>query len=218
MIRAVIFDLDGTVLDNEGVWEEAFREVAEAYSLKPTLKQPNGWWHEPGMGLVPNWMRVVLDPVKAEELAVLTRRKYREKVEGTEPRVMEGVAEVVEKVKERGWMTGLCTGSYWYVVEGELEQLGLHLAFDVTTTGEEVSRPKPDPEIYLLTAQKLSMEPEELLVIEDSLAGARSALEPGMQVIGLVSEYASRGAFEAVGVKFVVEKFSDVLAIINDIE
>ena len=68
---------------------------------------------------------------------------------------------MIEEIKDKGWQTALATGTEWHVVEKELEQVNLYLAFDVTTTGDEVLAQKPDPEIYLLTAQKLGVESSE---------------------------------------------------------
>jgi HAD superfamily hydrolase (TIGR01509 family) len=209
MIRAVIFDLDGTVLDNEDDWDAAFMEVARRHDVaEPKLKLPNGWWHEPGLGLEQNWWKILRDPILAKKLAGETAESYKVLSKEKNLRLREGSAELVQRVKDQGMMTALCTGSTWNVVEYELEQLGLYLAFDVTTTGEEVVMPKPDPEIYLLTAQKLNLEPEECLVVEDAVAGVRAAVEAGMQAVGLISDYAPEEMLRAAGAKEVIMDFN----------
>lgn len=199
MIGAVIFDLDGTVLDNEPEWETAFRTVAEKYKI-----QGSGWLHEPGIGIRPNWKRLM--PEKADELTVKTMLEYRK----ADVKIREGLVELVENIKERGWQTALVTGSSWNVVEKELEELNLYLAFDVTTTGEEVALQKPDPEIYVLTCQKLGLEPKECVIIEDAIAGVRSGVEAGCTVIGLESDYAPRETLLAAGAKWVVKNFEEI--------
>jgi len=211
MIQAVIFDLDGTVLDNEPEWETAFAAVVQSHSLPvEQLKwMPNGWIHEPGIGITPNWKRLV--PEKVEELTVETMLEYRK----ADVKVRDGLAELVAKIKERGWQTALVTGSSWNVVEKELEELSLYLAFDVTTTGEEVVAQKPDPEIYLLTCQKLGLEPKECVVIEDAIAGVRAGAEAGCAVIGLESDYAPKAVLMAAGAKFVVGGFEEAWGIIE---
>jgi beta-phosphoglucomutase-like phosphatase (HAD superfamily) len=103
------------------------------------------------------------------------------------------------------------------VVEDILEELSLQLAFDVTTTGEEVLSPKPDPEIYLLTAQKLGLEPKECIVIEDAVGGVRAGVEAGMQVLAFESEYAPKKQLLAAGAKWVVENFEEVGKLIEAI-
>lgn len=205
MIQAVIFDLDGTVLDNEGDWERVFSEIAR----KNNFVTNDEWFHEPGIGIFNNWRKYV-DAQKAQDLTTETVKSYE-----TSFNLRDGLVELVEQLKERGWMTALCTGSSWNVVEKELEELGLQLAFDITTTGEEAVLQKPDPEIFLLTAQKLGLDPEECLVIEDAIAGVRAGVEAGCQVVGLVSEYAPAEMLKAAGAKWVVDKLGDMLGEID---
>ena len=157
MIGAVIFDLDGTVLDNEEKWEEAFRAGARN-NAQPTTLSPQGFIHEPGIGVKPNWRKITGDEALSEKL---TRETWVEYQKDEEVKIMAGVEELIEEIKDKGWQTALATGTEWHVVEKELEQVNLYLAFDVTTTGDEVLAQKPDPEIYLLTAQKLGVESSE---------------------------------------------------------
>jgi beta-phosphoglucomutase len=218
-IQAVIFDLDGTVIDNEGIWNEVFELVARnnEIDLSKVMKMPNGWFHEPGLGILQNWKRVAGEKV-AEKLYRETWNLYSQRSLEEKMVLREGVVDTVQLVKDRGWMTALCTGSNWNVVETELENLGLYLAFDVTTTGDEVLLLKPDPEIYLLTAQKLGVDPEECLVIEDAIAGIRSAVEAGAAVAGLVSGYAPEKMIKGVGANYIVSDFSEVMEIISTLE
>jgi len=224
MIQAVIFDLDGTVLDNEGEWEAAFQAVIEKCEVRIEnyQTQPNGWIHEPGLGLAVNWKNIfekcsiVNDQWSIDDLVKETVKQYQSLAcrqaglsLGLSLRLRPGITELVQKIKERGWQTALATSSTWGVVERELEQLELYLAFDVTTTGEEVMMAKPDPEIYLLTAQKLNLEPENCVVIEDAIAGIRAAREAGMRPVGLVSDYAGEEKMMAAGAAAVITSFDD---------
>jgi len=200
MLQAVIFDLDGTVLDNEGVWEEVFRKVANSHALE----YGNKWIHEPGIGIEPNWRKLISDEKKVRELSFQTWKMYWDQQNG-QLNVRDGLVELVEEIKDRGWQTALATGSNWNIVENELEQLSLYLAFDVTTTGEEVLTQKPDPEIYQLTAQKMGLDPQECVVVEDSLAGVQAAVDAGMVVVGIVSSYATREELKKAGAKVQVD-------------
>ena len=213
-IAAVIFDLDGTVLLNEQVWETAFRAVMDKYQISNVkLQMPNGWIHEPGIGVESNWKRMV-PADRVQELSQETREEFRNLGRGVDLR--PGVIELIQRIKERKWLTGLATSTYWYVVEDELEQLSLELAFDVMTTGEEVMAPKPDPEIYLLTAQKLNVEPKECLVIEDSVGGVRAGVEAGMQVLALESDYAPEKLLLAAGAKWAVTDLEALASLLPD--
>ena len=76
MIGAVIFDLDGTVLDNEEKWEEAFRAVARN-NAQPTTLSPQGFIHEPGIGVKPNWRKITGDEALSEKLTRETWVEYQ---------------------------------------------------------------------------------------------------------------------------------------------
>lgn len=224
MVNAVIFDLDGTVIDNEGEWEQTFQKVLDNHKELTLLRQGfvgrGGWIHEPGLGLANNWRRILEGKsYDIDKLVNETFTVYRDIVNETGiilPR--EGMGALVEKIKEFGWVTALCTGSFWTVVEPELEQLKLYLAFDITTTGEEILMQKPDPEIYTLTAQKIGCEPEEAIVIEDAIAGIRAATEAGMRSIGLISAYAPEKMLRAAGATWTATDLDECMKIITDIK
>lgn len=213
MIQAVIFDLDGTVLDNEGKWETAFKAVVTSNQLSVNSGK-NGWIHEPGVGVQANWEKIAGKGEQAKKLARETIKLYGQEDDGV--LVMDGLVEAVEAAKEMGYLTALATGSDWNVVAKELEQLDLYLAFDVTTTGEEVALQKPDPEIYRLTVQKLGVEAEATIVLEDSLAGVKSGAAAGCIVVGLTSVYANRKQLFRAGAKYVVDNLGEVVVLLRE--
>lgn len=220
MLQAVIFDLDGTVLDNEPEWEAAFERVVveEGLKISGAVRQVNGWLHEPGIGLESNWRRLAEGDVeRVRGLARKTSAAYWEMM-GRSLRLKVGAVELVEQVKDRGWRTALATTSFWHVVEEELEELALQLAFDVTVTGEEVQVLKPDAEIYLLTVQKLEVESEECLVVEDAVAGVRAAAEAGCIAVGLESDYAPKKTLVAAGAKHTVKDLVALGGELKDLE
>ena len=207
MLKAVVFDLDGTVLDNEDVWEAAFQQVLG--------KKSSTWIHEPGLGLEKNW-EMISGPERAVEYAQKTREAYKQLVgDGSDLQIRAGFEEVASKIKEMGLLTALATSSYWTVVEDILENLSMYLAFDVTTTGEEVARLKPDPEIYLLTAQKLGVDAEQCLVVEDAYAGVESAAQAGCLVAAIKSSYSQEKKLRDVGAKWVIGELTGIISIIE---
>jgi len=220
MISAVIFDLDGTILDNEDSWEEAFSRVVTRTGIKVPggLRQPNGWIHEPGIGLEPNWRRILGggNVEQERQLAHEVSEEYKTLVAG-ELFVKPGMVELIGKIKDRGWRTGLATTSFWHVVEDQLEELALQLAFDVTVTGDEILQLKPDPEIFLLAAQKLEVEPGECVVVEDAVGGVRAAVEAGMKAVGLVTDYAPKKLHLAAGAGLAAQDLTEVGQYLDDL-
>ncbi len=207
-MQAVVFDLDGTIIDNESIWEGIFQDIAN--------KHQKEWIHTPGIGILPNWQKIVGNEIEAVKLSQQTRDRYLELKVVSDAKVRHGFDDLVEFIKEKNILTALATGSNWDIVEDEIERLNLILAFDVITTGEEVIAPKPDPEIYTLTCQKLGVNPEECLVIEDSLAGVQSASESGCVVVGIISDYAAAEALKSAGAKFTVDNLASVVLILSN--
>ena len=180
---AVIFDLDGTIVDDERFWHTAFQNTAKNKGIEKQIKPVAG------RGLKDSW-KINGESERAEELAIETRLEFLELVENEaniEPR--EGFFNLVEYLKEKGYLIGLCTSSHWEVFDSLSEKMNLSGIFDAITTGEEVLLLKPDPEIYRLTCQKLGVEPEECLVFEDSEAGIDSAKACGCEVIKVGDEF-----------------------------
>ena len=113
--------------------------------------------------------------------------KIIENLEEIKPR--EGFWEMISYLKEKSFLIGLATSSYWEVTDLLLEKMGIDGVFDAITTGEEVLLLKPDPEIFRLTCQKLGVEPEEVIVFEDAEAGVIAATACGCRVIKLKNNF-----------------------------
>lgn len=183
MIEAVIFDLDGILLDSEQVWDEARKQLA---------KERGGRWHERAqrdmMGMSsPEWSRYMHDviglPEPPEEInrEVVERmvKLYREHLP-----VMPGAREAVERLAAHRPL-GLASSSNRELIDLTLELLGVGNLFKATVSSEEVPRGKPAPDVYLEAARTLGVEPTRAAAIEDSENGIRAAKAAGMRVIAI---------------------------------
>lgn len=186
---AVIFDLDGTVLDNEEVYAKAFLHILGKHGVDTSAYKNN----DPqihGIGMEENWERLkkehnLLDGVSTNQLMHETQDAYHSMLD--EVKIRPGFFELNQAVKEEGKMTALATSNDWWLVIDELEDLKIQQYFDTLVTGEEVAQKKPEPDIFLEAARKLGVEPEECVVIEDSAAGIEAAKEAGMIAIAIES-------------------------------
>lgn len=183
MPEAVIFDLDGVLLDSEQRWNEVKREVAEA---------AGGRWHERAptdmMGMSsPEWSAYMRDRLgvprePAEINAEVVRRlaaSYR-----AELPLLPGAVEAVRTIGAR-WPLGLASSSNREVIDDFLLLSGLAGGFGVTLSSEQVERGKPSPDVYLEVARRLGADPAHTVAVEDSSNGIRAAHSAGMGVIAI---------------------------------
>jgi HAD superfamily hydrolase (TIGR01509 family) len=180
---AVIFDLDGVLLESEQVWNRAKREL---------VGERGGTWgdHAPRamMGMSsPEWSRYVRDELgvdlepRAISDAVVERveRIYRHELP-----LIDGAHAAVERLGAR-WPLGLASSSNREIIDLFLELSGLAGSFAVTVSSEEVERGKPAPDVYLEAAGRLGAEPGSCTAVEDSENGIASARAAGMRTIAL---------------------------------
>jgi HAD superfamily hydrolase (TIGR01509 family) len=183
VIDAVIFDLDGLLVDSEHLWDE----VREAL-----VRERGGRWHERAqadmMGMSsPEWSRYMHEQLGLEEspdeiAAEAVRRMeaiYRERLP-----LLAGAREAVERLAAR-WPLGLASSSNRPVIDLALELSGLARHFGATVSSEEVARGKPAPDVYLEAARRLGVDPTRASAIEDSHNGILSAAAAGMHVVAI---------------------------------
>ncbi|OGM05682.1 hypothetical protein A2125_00150 [Candidatus Woesebacteria bacterium GWB1_43_5] len=187
MIRAAIFDLDGTVLSDEQVYGGAFRKVLKDLGVNVKQKYP----HKGGIGVGENWP-YLLSKYKVKtnkslaELSRATQQAFLKNIADIE--VKEGFEEFIVGLREIGVATALATSNEWFVVEEILDKFNLAKYFDVVVTGEEATAKKPDPELFIIAAQRLGVDPRDCVAFEDSAAGIEAGKRAGMVVIGVARD------------------------------
>ena len=183
MTEAVIFDLDGVLLDSEQVWNQAKEQL---------VRERGGRWRDEAprdmMGMSsPEWsaylrdeLGVELDPQAiSDEVVRRLERIYRDELP-----LLDGAVEAVERLAGH-WPLGLASSSNREIIDLFLELSGLAPTFAVTISSEEVERGKPAPDVYLEAARRLEAEPSRCVAIEDSENGIRAAHTAGMRVLAL---------------------------------
>ncbi|MBI3853261.1 MAG: HAD family phosphatase [Verrucomicrobia bacterium] len=186
--RAVIFDMDGVVVDSEPRHERAFLEVVRELGYGQT--HGVRWADWVGRSDHELWVDFVArhKPAQSlEQLLKLKRDRVLEIIRREEP-IFAGLAELVEKLS-RVCKLGLASGSERPVVEAVLSLQDLRRFFSATVTASEVKRGKPRPEIFLRTAGLLGVAPADCWVIEDSKPGVIAALAANMRVIAITNTH-----------------------------
>ena len=184
---AVLFDMDGTLVDSEKVWDIALGELAERAGGTLSLAARQAMIGS-NMGRTMRIMREDLgqpDRPEAPDVEWLTQRVFHLFAEGLVWR--PGALELLLAVRAAGLPTALVTSTGRKLVEVALQTLGRE-NFDVIVVGDEVRTPKPDPEPYLTAAKLLGVPIEDCVAIEDSPTGVASALASGAAVLAVPAE------------------------------
>ena len=183
MIDAVVFDLDGVVVDSEQVWDDVREQLAD---------ERGGDWHEGAqadmMGMSsPEWSRYMHERIGLaespeeinEEVVRRMLARYRESLP-----LIDGAVAAVRRLA--GMFTlGVASSSNRPLIEVVLERAGIAELFAAIVSSEEVARGKPAPDVYLEAARRLAVEPGRCAAIEDSANGIRAAHAAGMRVLAL---------------------------------
>jgi HAD superfamily hydrolase (TIGR01509 family) len=179
-LAAVLWDMDGTLIDTEPFWIAAEIELVEAHG--------GVWTHEDGLAMVGNPMIVSAQTLAARGVDL----PYDEIVDFLNQRVATGVAagipwqpgaqELLQAVHAAGIPMALVTSSFAVLADPFAAAVGL---FDVVVSGDEVGRPKPDPEPYVLAAQRLGVDIGSTIAVEDSRSGIASAVASGARTVAV---------------------------------
>lgn len=189
-IKAAIFDLDGTIADSMGVWDwidnEFFRlhNIAMPDDYKDSIKAMDA-----GKAAEYTKKRFKLNlSVKqiTDEWFSMSQNEYTHNV-----CLKPFAAEFIRKLDASGMKIGLATATARELFEPLLKRYGILSCFDEMVTTEECGKDKNSPDIYLLCAKKLSVQPHDCMVFEDILAGVKSAKIAGMKVIGVFDKYSA---------------------------
>jgi len=183
VIEAVVFDLDGVLVDSEQAWDGARRELVE---------ERGGTWTEGAeidmLGMSsrewPVYLRdrlgVDMEPADiSDDVVARMLAGYRKRLP-----LIPGAVEAVERMAAR-WPLGLASSSNREVIDVVLEQAAIARQFRATVSSEEVARGKPSPDVFLEAARRLGVDPAGCAAIEDSHNGILSARAAGMRVIAL---------------------------------
>jgi HAD superfamily hydrolase (TIGR01509 family) len=183
MIEAVVFDLDGVLLDSEHIWPEVKEQV---------VRELGGRWLDNaqadmmGMSSI-EWSRYMHDelgvPDPPEEIdAEVVRRMLA--VYAEELPLFDGAGEVVDRLAG-SFRLALASSSNREVIDAVLAASGLAAHFEATVSSEEVARGKPAPDVFLEAARRLDVPPERCAAVEDSGNGIRAAYAAGMRVLAI---------------------------------
>ena len=204
--RALVFDLDGVLVDSEPVHLRAARRL-----VAPQPLSEEDYARFTGLAIAP-FMEWVREHYGLEDSVGELTRRYAALVTaelwGGDIEPLDGARELIAAARAVGWAVGLASQSIAEWVHATLEGCGLADSFDVAISGDDIERAKPEPDIFLLAAERLGVAPAACVAIEDSPAGVQSASSAGMFVVQ--SRQASTAAPPQPGAHLVVASLREL--------
>jgi beta-phosphoglucomutase len=205
MLQAVIFDMDGVIVDSHPVHKNAWRRFLDSVGKEVTeddlafildgRKKEDILHHFLGE----------LSPEEVRRLGHVKEMLFREEARA-ELRPVQGVEQLLAGLSRAGIKLGVASSGSGSRVQFVLQRLRLLEYFAAIVAGDDVSAGKPDPAIFQLTSKKLDVVPEEILVFEDSVSGVRAAKAAGMRCVGLAESGRAASLLEA-GADHIIDHF-----------
>ena len=212
-IKAVIFDMDGTLIETSKMWKAAEMEVFSSLGVEVSETLSQLTESMTTTRVTEFWFAQF--PWKGPSLAEVERSVIRrvEQLVLEEGEAIDGVVESLSFFAERGLKLALASNAPMDVISAVLTKLNIGSYFDEVVSADHVISGKPDPHIFDFTSRKLGLDPDECLVVEDSVSGVLGAKRAGMQVLAITSNM--RISLDA---DYHVEKMRDVVDTISSFE
>lgn len=189
MLKAVIFDMDGVICHTNPFHSIAFQQFFAKRNLNPSEAEYAAHMYGKNNGYILS--HFLGRKIQGEELALLEDEKeglFRE-IYKSEVDPIAGFMEFFAKLKSEGLLTAVATSAPRANLDLIIGVLGIGEQMQSQLASEDVASHKPDPEVYLKSAAKLGVRPEECLVFEDSFSGASAGINAGMKVVGVLSSH-----------------------------
>lgn len=210
-MRAIIFDLDGVLVSTDHFHDDAWRALARRLKIsfdETACRRLRGVSRMAALELVLEQSPRRYTAAEKEALAAEKNTAYRAHIAGMTPAdVADSTRTTLRSLKRRGLL--LAVGSSSKNARFILEQTALTSYFDAIVDGNEITRSKPDPEVFLKAAAKLDVSPAEALVVEDAAAGIRAARSGGFQSAALGPDAAEAGL-----ASHQIQNLADLLALV----
>jgi beta-phosphoglucomutase len=183
--RAVLWDMDGTLIDSEEYHWIAWRDTMADRGSAITREQFRSSFGTRNDAILTNWLGVEATPQVIAGIGDEKEKRYRDLVRDDGISLMPGVERWVHGLHEQGWLQAIASAAPRLNVEAILDALAIADCFQGIASAEDVKNGKPDPEVFLAAAASVGAAPERCIVVEDAAAGIEGARRAGMRSIGV---------------------------------
>lgn len=203
MIQAVIFDHDGTLVDSEGrhfqLWQQALEPHNIHFSAEEYIAEHSGIPTLQNAEVLVNKYQL---PLSAEALYEEKEKLVRASLSDEAFELIPGVLDCMQAFQEAGLLMGIATGAGKAEVRSSCEAHGFNHYITQAATSDEVAKGKPAPDVYLLAAKKMGVQPQHCIAIEDSNNGLQAALAAGMECIVVRNAWSAAASYTGASAVF----------------
>ena len=189
MNKAVIFDMNGVIIDDERIHQESWRQLCKKYKVELTEEA----FKNRVFGRTEKETLEYLFDYKltSEEVAKYSNERVEIAIEIFKPQLAltDGLLKFLQELKDKNMLVAIATSSRIPYTNFILDNLDLRKFFHQIVTAENITNGKPDPEIYLLAAKRLGIEPQYCVVFEDTISGIKSGQAAGMKVVAIATTH-----------------------------
>lgn len=210
--RGILFDMDGVLIDSEPTHEKAIialsRELGEELSDPEIIHSFKG---APEKFMAERLIEIYPSQNKTIEALIKRKVELYSSFFSDHVVLIPGALDFLKASHQAGRLHGLTTSASRSTQQLSFQQFGFSPYFDAIVTGEDIVNGKPNPEPFLLTAEKLGLAPSECLVLEDSINGVRSGRSAGCTVIALTTTFPREALIEA-GADHIIDSYTELLS------
>jgi len=184
-VRAVLWDMDGTLIDSEHLHWIAWRDTMQKEGISITREQFLATFGQRNDSILPQWLGSAATPERMDRIADAKEQQYRDLIRQHGMKPLPGVAAWLQRLHQEGWLQAIASAAPRANIDAILDALSAADLFQAIVSADDVHHGKPDPEVFLVAASKLGAEPAKSIVVEDAVAGVEAARRAGMHSIGI---------------------------------
>lgn len=209
MLKGLLFDMDGVLVNNLDIHRQAFAEFFRRYGVERTFDELNRHFGRGNDDIMGELMPAeIVARVGIRELGNQKEAIYRE-IYAPTITPQAGLIEFLEEAEREGLVSAVGSSGFMANVDFVLDKCAIRRFFAATVAGDQVTRCKPDPEIYLTAAAKLGLKTDECIVFEDAEAGIEAGKRAGMRVVALATTF-DRAFLERTDADLIINDFRDI--------